>query len=132
MKRTAIILGILSIAVLAAAQNTGAAPPTPAAAQPASGQGTPAQAAPAPGAAAQPAVKRPPQLKTKEEQDAYNAASASTDAAGREKAADDFAAKFPDSEVRALLYKNTMHLYQNANNAEKTEAMGRKVLAIDP
>jgi tetratricopeptide (TPR) repeat protein len=130
MKRTAIILGILSIAVLAAAQNTGAAPQTPAAAQPASGQGTPAQAAP--GAAAQPAVKRPPQLKTKEEQDAYNAASASTDAAGREKAVDDFAAKFPDSEVRVLLYKNTMHLYQNANNAEKTEAMGRKVLAIDP
>jgi tetratricopeptide (TPR) repeat protein len=30
-----------------------------------------------------------------------------------------------------LLYKNAMHLYQSANNAEKVEAMGRKVLAAD-
>ena len=30
-----------------------------------------------------------------------------------------------------LLYKNAMRLYQNANNAEKTEAMGRKVLSFD-
>jgi tetratricopeptide (TPR) repeat protein len=30
-----------------------------------------------------------------------------------------------------LLYKNAMRLYQNANNADKTEAMGRKVLSFD-
>src|SRR6202142_596306 len=142
MKRTAIILGILSIAVLAAAQSTGAAPQTPAAAQPASGQGTPAQGTPAQGtpaqttpasgAAAQPAVKRPPQAKTQPEFDAYKVAAAATDAAALEKAADDFATKFPDSELRILLYKTDMHLYQNANNAEKTESVGRKVLALDP
>src|ERR1700690_627280 len=108
MKRTAIILGILSIAVLAPAQSTEAPQQAPAASQPASAQGAPA---------AQPAVKRPPQLKTKEEQDAYNASSGINDAAGLEKAADDFAAKFPDSEVRVLLYGKVMRSYQSANNA---------------
>jgi tetratricopeptide (TPR) repeat protein len=95
-------------------------------------QGQPAagQATTAPGAA--PAVKRPPQLKTKPEQDAYNAAAANTDPAGLEKAADDFATKFPDSEVRVLLYEQAMRLYQNANNGDKTDAMGRKVLSLDP
>lgn len=123
MKRAAVILAILSIAIWAAARSNGAAAQqTP----PAAGQ-----AAPAPGAPAKPAVKRPPQAKTQPEFDAYKAAAANTDAAALEKAADDFAAKFPDSELRVLLYKNVMHLYQNANNAEKTEALGRKVLGID-
>jgi tetratricopeptide (TPR) repeat protein len=54
------------------------------------------------------------------------------DPAALEKAADDFATKFPDSEIRILLYQNAMRQYQNANNAEKTEAMGRKMLALDP
>ncbi|MGB7943937.1 MAG: tetratricopeptide repeat protein, partial [Terriglobales bacterium] len=62
----------------------------------------------------------------------WKAAAASPDPATMEKAADDFATKFPDSEVRVLLYKNTMRLYQNANNADKAEAMGRKVLSFDP
>ena len=143
MKRAAVIAGILTIAIWAAAQSTGAAAQTtPAAGQAAPAQGPPpAQAPPAqgaagqspaaPGAAAQPAVKRPPQAKTQPEFDAYKVAAATTDAAAQEKASDDFATKFPDSELRMLLYKNVMHLYQNANNAEKTEAIGRKVLAID-
>src|SRR5208282_3793154 len=127
MKRSAVILalaiaGILSFAVSAGAQTGG---------QPAAQNPAPAGQA-APGAAAPPAGKRPPQTKSKPEQDAYNAAAAITDAAAIEKAADDFATKFPDSEVRVLLYKNAMRDYQNANNAEKTEAMGRKVLALDP
>lgn len=129
MKRTAVILGIvslgigiMSVAVWAGAQTSGQpAQQTP----PAAGQ-----AAPATGTTA-PAGKRPPQFKTTPEQDAYNAAAASPNPAAMEKAADDFATKFPDSEVRALLYKNTMRLYQNSNNAEKTEAMGRKVLSYD-
>jgi tetratricopeptide (TPR) repeat protein len=56
---------------------------------------------------------------------------ANTDAAALEKATDDFAVKFPDSELRSLLYKTAMRTYQSANNAEKTEAMGRKVLSMD-
>jgi tetratricopeptide (TPR) repeat protein len=128
MKRAAVILGILSLgivsfAVWAGAQTSG---------QPAK-QNPPAtgQAAPAQGAAAAPAAKRPPQAKTQPEFDAYKLAAANTDPAALEKASDDFATKFPDSELRVLLYKNTMRLYQSANNAEKTEAMGRKVLSFD-
>jgi tetratricopeptide (TPR) repeat protein len=117
MKRVAIILGIVSFAVWAGAQTSGQpAAQTP----PTSSQ-----------AAAAPATKRPPQAKTQPEFDAWKAAAASPDAAGLEKASDDFAAKFPDSELRVLLYKNAMRLYQNGNNAEKTEAMGRKVLTFD-
>jgi len=93
-------------------------------------QGVPAagQTAPAPA----PQGKRPPQAKTDPELDAWKAAAAiKADPAAMEKASDDFATKFPDSELRVLLYKNAMRLYQNANNAEKTEAMGRKVLGLD-
>lgn len=117
-------LGILSFAVWAEAQTSGQpAQQTP----PATGQATPA-----PGTAPAPQGKRPPQAKTDPELDAWKAAAAiKTDPAAAEKAADDFATKFPDSELRVLLYKNTMRLYQNANNAEKTEAMGRKVLSLD-
>jgi tetratricopeptide (TPR) repeat protein len=120
MKRTAVILGILSVAVWAGAQQN----------PPAAGQAAPAQAT-TPGATTAPAGKRPPQAKTQPEFDAWKAAAANTDAAGLEKASDDFATKFPDSELRVLLYKNAMRLYQNANNSEKTEAMGRKVLSFD-
>lgn len=131
MKRAAVIVGILSVAVWAAAQSTGSAAQTP----PPAGQTAPAQTAPGQASPAQappgPTVKRPPQAKTQPEFDAYKVAAANTDPAALEKAADEFAVKFPDSELRILLYKNAMHLYQNANNAEKTEAMGRKVLNLD-
>ncbi len=55
-----------------------------------------------------------------------------TDPAAQEKAADDFATKFPDSELRALLYKQVMHGYQAVNNADKMLALSRKVLTFDP
>jgi tetratricopeptide (TPR) repeat protein len=126
MKRAAAILAVLSLAIMtfavwAEAQTSGQPQNPPAA----------GQAAPAAGAATTPAAKRPLQFKTTLEQDAWKAAAANTDAAALEKASDDFATKFPDSEARILLYKNAMRLYQNANNAEKTEAMGRKVLSLD-
>jgi tetratricopeptide (TPR) repeat protein len=82
--------------------------------------------------AAAPAAKRPPQAKTQPEFEAYKAAVALTDAAAQEKAADDFATKFPDSELRPLLYKAVMHSYQQANNADKMMAMAQKVLSYDP
>jgi tetratricopeptide (TPR) repeat protein len=110
----------------AAAQNYGAGGGQ---APPAAGQTAPApQTATAPAA---PAGKRPPQAKTQPELDAYNAATATKDAAALEKAADDFATKFPESELRILVYEAAMRTYQNANNADKTEAMGRKVLGLD-
>ncbi|MGB7583364.1 MAG: tetratricopeptide repeat protein [Terriglobales bacterium] len=87
-----------------------------------------------PGAtAALPQGKRPPQAKTQAEFDAYKAAVAtSSDPVAFGKAADDFAAKFPDSELRILLFKASMHAFQNANNAEQMSAAADKVLKIDP
>jgi len=123
MKQAAVILAIFSSALWAAGVAMAASGQQ---GQPASGQAPAASTAPA-----QPAGKRPPQAKTQPEFDAWKAASANTDPAALEKAADDFATKFPDSELRVLLYKNAMRLYQRTNNAEKTEALGRKVLALD-
>ena len=134
MKRAALILGILSFAIGAEAQtSTQTAQQYPAAGGQSATQPTPAQggAQNATQGAAAPAAKRPPQAKTQPEFDAYKLAAASTDAAALEKASDDFATKFPDSELRVLLYKSAMRIYQNANNSERTEAMGRKVLSFD-
>lgn len=97
------------------------------------GQNKPAtQTPPAGQAATQPQGKRPPQAKTQPEFEAYKAAIALTDPAAAEKAADDFAAKFPDSELRVVLYKAAMQKYQQANNGDKMLEMGRKALALDP
>jgi tetratricopeptide (TPR) repeat protein len=96
-------------------------------------QPNPAQQGSQPGAATPPQGKRPPQAKTKPEYDAYNAAVATqSDPVAFAKAADDFAAKFPDSELRILLFKTSMRAAQNANNAEQMSAAAEKVLKIDP
>jgi tetratricopeptide (TPR) repeat protein len=80
-----------------------------------------------------PPGKRPPQAKTQPEFDAYNAAIANQkDAAAMEKAADDFATKFPDSELRVLLFKAAMRAYQNANNGDKMLEEAQKLLKVDP
>lgn len=125
MKRAAVILCILTIAIWLSVQSL-------AQTQPAAGQSTSAPAAGQAAPSGAPAAKRPPQAKTQPEYDAWKAAAANTDPAAMEKAADDFATKYPDSELRVLLYKNAMRSYQNAgNNPEKIEAMGRKVISID-
>jgi tetratricopeptide (TPR) repeat protein len=117
MKRTAIItiIVVLGMAGWSVGQNKPATPGTT------SGQ-----------APAAPAGKRPPQAKTQPEFDAYKAAATLTDPAAEEKAADEFATKFPDSELRPLLYKQVMGTYQQANNADKMLAIARKVLSFDP
>ncbi|HEX6907479.1 MAG TPA: hypothetical protein VF154_12770 [Terriglobales bacterium] len=135
MKRAIIFTAALLVASWAMAQNNnqqGAAPDQKPAAQ--SGQAQPPAAATQPGAAGAqaPAPKRPPQAKTQEEFKAFQTAAAATTPDAQEKAADDFAAKFPESELRPLLYRQAMNSYQNANNAEKMVEMGRKILAIDP
>jgi tetratricopeptide (TPR) repeat protein len=80
-----------------------------------------------------PTVRPPIRTKTREEYQAYQAAVANTaDPVAMEKAADEFAAKFPNSDVRVLLYRAAMSSFQNAGNPEKMADMGTKVLAIDP
>ena len=129
MKRAAMVVVMLALATFVWAQYQAPATQN----QPAAQQGT------APGAAQKgaqpeaPQAKRPPQAKTQPEFDAYKAAMANTnDPAALEKAADAFATKFPDSELRTLLYQGAMRAYQAANNADKMLEMGRKVLALDP
>jgi tetratricopeptide (TPR) repeat protein len=119
MKRAAIMIAMLGMSAWGLAQSND----KPAAQNPPAGQST--------GQAAAPAGKRPPQAKTQSEFDAYKAAAALADPAAQEKAASDFAAKFPDSEVRSLLYKAVMHSYQQANNSDKMMEMAQKVLTFD-
>src|SRR5215467_10987910 len=96
-------------------------------------QTQPAAASPAATSqASQPAAKRPPQAKTQQEYKDYNTDYALKGGAASEKAANDFTAKYPDSELRAYLYSKAMHEYQNENNPGKMLAMGEKVLALDP
>ena len=122
MKRVAMIIAVLGISTWSFGQGND---------KPAAGQA--AQSAPAgQTAAAAPQGKRPPAAKTQPEFEAYKAAAAQADPAALEKAADDFAAKFPDSELRALLYTAAEQRYQQANDADKMMAMARKVLDIDP
>jgi tetratricopeptide (TPR) repeat protein len=118
MKRAAIIIATLGVCVWSFGQDK------PAAQNPPAGQTA--------GQAAAPQGKRPPQAKTQPEFEAYKAAVAQTDPAALEKAADDFSTKFPQSELRVLLYTGAMQRYQQANNANKMIDMGHKVLEIDP
>lgn len=94
------------------------------AAQPAAGQ-APAAAKPAASGVHQ------PQTKTAEEFKAYQDASSKTTGAEAEAAAADFVGKFPDSEVKGLVYLRAMRNYQNEDNADKTVEMGRKILSVD-
>jgi tetratricopeptide (TPR) repeat protein len=122
MKRTAMIFVILGLAPVMWAQQQTTAPQTPRAAQTGAAQAT-----------TPPPAKRLPQAKTQPEYQAYQAAVAkANDPAALEAAANDFAAKYPDSELRVLLYKQAMSAYRSANNSQKVMEMGRKVLAIDP
>jgi len=122
MKRAAVMFLIVAVGSLAAAQSANQNPPSGQSS--ATGQGA---------TTATPPAKRPPQAKTQAEFDAYKAAMANpNDGAAMEKAADDFSTKFPDSELRGLLYRAAMHAYQNANNADKMYEMAQKELKLDP
>ncbi len=130
MKRAIVFVAALLVASWAMAQNNGQSgaqgqkPPAQGAQTQPGTAGTQGQAAPAP--------KRPPQAKTQDEYKAFQAATQAATPEAQEKAADEFAAKFPSSELRVLLYRQAMNSYQNANNGEKMVEMGRKILAIDP
>ncbi len=127
MKRAAMTLVMLAVAVFVAAQQQ------PASAQQKQPAATPATTQQSSAAPAAPQGKRPPQAKTQPEFDAFNAAMANQkDPAALEKSADDFATKFSDSELRALLYKAAMRGYQSANNSDKMSEMAQKLLKLDP
>ena len=115
----------------AATPGASAQPKGQAAQPPAQTPATPSAPA-APAAPALPPHKTPPAAKTSEEFAAYNAAVNNPDLAAAEKAADDFATKYAQSDLRGLLYSNIMRRYQQQNDSEKTLEMGRKVLTYEP
>lgn len=88
-----------------------------------------AQSSPAPAPAANKGVV---QARTQAEYDAYQAIKTKPQTPEElEKAADEFAAKFPDSNLRIVLYRGVMQSYQQAENADKMMSAGLKVLALD-
>jgi tetratricopeptide (TPR) repeat protein len=74
----------------------------------------------------------PIKAKTHEEYVAYQTAIANkADAEAMAKASADFAAKFPDSDCRVLLYRATMKSYRTAAEPEKMMDAALKVLELD-
>lgn len=72
------------------------------------------------------------QARTQAEYDAYQAIKKKPQTPEEfEKASDEFAAKFPDSNLRIVLYRGVMQSYQQAENADKMMSAGLKVLALD-
>lgn len=130
MKRIAIMtLVVLGLVAMAAAQ-AGTKPVQPATSQPKAPPAAQTPATPAPPAA--PAHKPPPAAKTAEEGAAYQAIASNSDLAAAEAAAKEFEAKYPQSELRTVIYSVLMTRYQQANNGDKAVEMGRKVLQFDP
>ena len=140
ISRIVLICGALAGVALAQGSSMSTAGGNP---QATSQQQQPAQQQPAastqtPAAGAQqtpaqvPAGKHQPQAKTQDEYKAYQEAAAKPDPPSLEQAANDFATKYPTSELRSVLFQREMQVYQSANNAEKTIEAGKKVIAIDP
>lgn len=129
LRTLAIALMLGAVAAAQAAPTTGSSskPQTP----PAQSQ-TPQAAQPAAPPAQPLGTKRLPQATSQEEYDAYLAIRRFQTSAEAEKAADDFAQKYPKSELRGLVYQNLMDAYQNNNLADKAIEMGRKSLSFDP
>jgi len=99
-------------------------------------QGQPAQGQPA---AAAPQGRPQPKISSQDEYKGYQEAAQKQNEGFQkqspgevEMAAMEFETKFPNSEVRSLLYLNAMQAYQSVGNSEKTIELARKVLSIYP
>jgi tetratricopeptide (TPR) repeat protein len=72
------------------------------------------------------------QAQTQAEYDAYQAIKTKPQTSAEfEKAADDFAARFPDSNLRIVLYRGVMQSYRQAEDADKMMSAGLKVLSLN-
>src|SRR5262245_42384532 len=69
---------------------------------------------------------------SQQELDDYKAAQTATGGTALEQAANGFAAKYPQSELRSHLFAKAMREYQRENNPAGILAMGEAVLSIDP
>lgn len=75
---------------------------------------------------------RRPAAKSQQEYDDYQSARSANGGAALEKAASDFAEKYPESELRRYLFSKALRQYQNENQPAGMLAMGERVLALDP
>src|SRR6185437_391959 len=73
-----------------------------------------------------------PPAKSEQERYDFKAAFATTGANAAEIAANNFASRYPDSELRQYLYSRAMQDYELENNPAGTLAMAQKVLALNP
>lgn len=123
------VLAMFLLAVCAFAQNT----PAKSESKPATPAATAAQSA-TPAAAGATAAQRhgSPQAKTKEEYEAYTAVAGQADLNAALMAADQFSEKFPQSELRYVLYAQLLQKAYGANQSAKVVDIGHKVLAIEP
>ena len=70
--------------------------------------------------------------KSQEEFKAYQVVAGKADPSEMEAVANDFAKKFPDSELLVAIYSAVMNKYQNINNSDKVLDIGHKILQLDP
>jgi tetratricopeptide (TPR) repeat protein len=121
MKRAFLFIAFIAAVGIAGAQTNSTPPP--------SGNAATVPNSPMP---AQPAhSKGAPQAKTQDEYKAYQEIVAKTDIAQMEAAADEFAQKYPTSDLRVVLYNALMNTYRNGGATDRAIAAGRKSLAID-
>jgi len=115
MKKSITLTAVLLLASLGLAQN------------PPAGQTPTAPAAPA-----APKVAKAPEAKSAEEFKAYQDAVAVADIAAAETAVDEFAKKYPTSELRVSAYSRVLEKAYQTGDANRIMSIGRKVLAIEP
>jgi len=133
MKPTAIITATLLTALASFAQTSTPQNQTPS--QPATPQSQSGAAGQAPGAAPAPTPQpghKVLQAGSQEELKAYQDAFALNDPDKLAAAANDFSAKYPNSQLRASLYIRAMNLYAQSNNTDKVIDTGRQAIAADP
>ncbi len=73
-----------------------------------------------------------PPAQSEQEKNDFNAAYAVPGGLASETAANGFAAKYPDSNLRTYLYSRAMRNYELENNPAGTLAMAQKVLGLEP
>ena len=140
MTRNIALLAILGSATLMVAQQapTSTATPRPQASSEGQGPGSSTNTSQGQSATTTPPNTAPahskgtPQAKTQDEFKAYQDVIAKPDTAQMEQAADAFAQKYPNSELRTVLYTGLLNTYRNAGATDREIAVGRKSLAIDP
>jgi len=93
---------------------------------------TPAPAPQAPATQAAPAGPKVPQAKSQEEFKAYQNVMSLQDPVAMDNAATEFATKYPDSELREVMFQQLCTVYDAAGASDKAVELARRTLQINP